>query len=73
MDKLTVQMLQGNKLRIWEELSFPRTLKTLYRVLPDIAHSGIRRCLYEMRDSGLVTKNPEKLGVSGRNKWRRTE
>jgi len=60
---LQLPELQGHKKLIWEELSFPRTLKTLYKVL-NIPKGSIRRCLYEMKRDGYIEK---------RNKWRRIE
>jgi hypothetical protein len=50
---------------ILEELSFPRTYKTLYKVLP-MPTPSVRRVMFSLRKKGLVVKS-EKT-----KKWRRT-
>jgi DNA-binding HxlR family transcriptional regulator len=73
-----ITSLQGQKLLIWEELEFPRALKTLYKVLPDIPQASIRRELQELKSAGLVEQTSKKVrvrkyGWKMAKKWRRVE
>lgn len=50
---------------ILEQLSFPRSLKTLYNILPHISQSSLRRTLYEFHNKRLVEK-------TDKGKWCKT-
>ncbi len=58
VDPKDVRTLVPNQFAIYESLSFPRSLTTLYKVHGHVMpKSSVRRILYSLRDEGLVQKN----------------
>ena len=57
-DPKDVRILVPNQFNIYESLSFPRSLTTLYKVHGHVMpKSSVRRILYSLRDEGLIQKN----------------
>lgn len=52
-----IKSLRGNQKNVYDSLSFPRSLKTLYKLhKATYPESSVRRVIYSLRNEGLVEK-----------------